>query len=146
MSSKSHEYSRTCVCDVVQFINDLQDAAVEDSSCPTNCLNPVLGANREKHSHVNTRPFILYTKDGCAFEPFYQNHHFDSCDDFCEKSKFLRVENVEGCCAVVRVLKCVCEHHDGHSRVHFEATDTCITLDLTDFIAIQCLEDTFVNL
>ncbi|WP_018664522.1 CotY/CotZ family spore coat protein [Heyndrickxia acidiproducens] len=148
MSSKSYDnHSHACVCDVVHFINDIQDAAVEDSSCPTNCLNPVLGGNKGHHSHVNTRPFILYTKDGKPFEPVYKNDYFESCDDFCEESKFLRVENVDGCCAVVRVLKCACDDdHGDHSRVRFEATDTCITVDLTFFSAIQCLEDTFVSL
>lgn len=56
MSYRDHDDRLNCVCDVVNFINDLQDAAEEDeNNCPTNCLNPVLGANtNNKHHHRKT--------------------------------------------------------------------------------------------
>lgn len=132
-----------CVCDVVNFINDLQDAAEDNDGCPTNCLNPVLGANNNHHHHhnANTRPFILYLENGCPFEAAFKKDTITDCEHAFDVSKFLRVENVENCCALIRVLKCFEEN----GNLRFRATDSCITVDLSCFCAIQCLEDTHVS-
>jgi hypothetical protein len=57
---------RDCVCDVVAFIDDIQDAVEENDLCPTNCLNPVLGDVFNKEPRANTRPFVLYTEEGTS--------------------------------------------------------------------------------
>ncbi|MCM3237985.1 CotY/CotZ family spore coat protein [Heyndrickxia oleronia] len=161
MGCKNHDDHTNCVCDVVNFINDLQDAVEEDeNNCPTNCLNPVLGANSHKkhHHRKNTRPFILYTEDG-PFEAFFKptdggchdcpcekdgKKIHDKIDFFC-KSIFFRVENVEGCCAVLRVLEPECTTSPcpqiDRPEENLHLSESCITVDLRNFIAIQCLDD-----
>ncbi|MFC5772958.1 CotY/CotZ family spore coat protein [Ectobacillus antri] len=96
-----HHYDTNCVCDVVNFINELQDVAQD--TCPTGCDNPILGANCGGTSPLaNTRPFVLYNKKGELFIPA-------SCFRIAGislplPSPFLRVESVDECCAVLRVL------------------------------------------
>ncbi|MFD1735351.1 CotY/CotZ family spore coat protein [Bacillus salitolerans] len=144
-----------CVCDVVNFIADLQDAVEDDLDCPTNCLRPVLGAFENKHK-ANTRPFILYTEDGKPFEAFFkpetdecpcgEEHHGKKLDFYC-KSIFFRVESVDGCCAVLRVLEPDCLHSNCPQIAdtdNLRRTCSCITVDLRCFCAIQCLDDTFI--
>ncbi|MED1202538.1 CotY/CotZ family spore coat protein [Heyndrickxia acidicola] len=156
-NSNSH-VKTNCVCDVVNFINDLQDAVNNDPQCPTNCLNPVLGANTNMMK-PNTRPFILFTEDGKPFEAFFKSADCDGSDDslidsdygkgdqIC-KSKFFRVENVDGCCAVLRVLEpryvsSTCPQVDSPQN-NLRASSSCLTVDLRCFCAIQCLEDIFL--
>ncbi|KEK22236.1 CotY/CotZ family spore coat protein, partial [Bacillus gaemokensis] len=94
--NKHHSSSR-CVCDVVKFINELQDCAT--TTCASGCEVPFLGA----HSDVrvaNTRPFILFTKSGVPFQAFAPSGSTTSC-----QSPIFRVESVDDdCCAVLRVL------------------------------------------
>lgn len=140
------ESSSNCVCDVVNFINDLQDAVDENENCPTNCLRPVLGVV-ENVQAPNTRPFILYTKEGKPFEAFYSSNECPNDDDhdwYC-KSKFFRVESVEDCCAVLRVLAPTSHTCNVVNNTDYlERTSSCITVDLNCFCAIQCLDDTFI--
>ncbi|MBO9128625.1 CotY/CotZ family spore coat protein [Bacillus sp. 165] len=169
-NDKKGKFDSHCVCDVVKFINELQDAVTD--TCPTGCDTPFLGANTAA-PFANTRPFVLYTKSGDLFLP---SNCFKFAGDFFTISPFLRVESVDDCCAVLRVLTPVAEDHDDdcHSRgskhslqeearelicaftnglhnghktipVNLEASNSCITVDLNCFCAIQCLRDTRVR-
>ncbi|PEI93249.1 hypothetical protein CN679_08490 [Bacillus pseudomycoides] len=123
-----------CVCDVVKFIDELQSACV-DFICTSNCLNPMLGMP-SSGMKANTRVFSLYTKDGQLFEA-----HFLTADCQRDMSEFFRVESVDDCCAVLRVLKL----NDGSfPTCNFENTDQCIIVDLNCFCAIACIEDIFI--
>ncbi len=155
---KDHDHFKgECVCDVVEFINDIQDA-VDDDNCGTDCLNPVLGANTDKKKlRANTRPFVLFTDEGKPFEAFFNSYGHKFC-----KSIFFRVESVNDCCAVLRVLrpertedfeddynhkkckedKIECEVFGG---LELERTNNCITVDLRCFCAIQCLTDRHIE-
>lgn len=62
-----HHHRSNCVCDVVKFIDELQDCA--SSACPTGCDVPFLGANQGA-KFANTRPFLLYTTEGELFLPY----------------------------------------------------------------------------
>jgi spore coat protein Y len=146
-----------CVCDIVEFIDDLQDV-VEDDRCPTNCLNPVLGDVMDRKPRANTRPFILFTEDGKPFKAFFKplntecdnegssrgkiDRDFDDC-----KSPFFRVESVNNCCAVLRVLKPTDDFCDVVKcpQDNLRVTNSCITVDLRCFCAIQCLDDIFLS-
>ncbi|WP_379969905.1 CotY/CotZ family spore coat protein [Ectobacillus sp. sgz5001026] len=123
-----------CVCDVVKFINEIQDVNT-DPGCTTNCLNPVLGASTNGLT-PNTRVFSLYTKEG---ELFYAEFLTEGCDT--DSSQFFRVESVEDCCAVLRVLK---KEQKNMGICEFTATSQCLIVDLNAFIAIACIEDTFI--
>lgn len=123
-----------CVCDVVKFIDELQSACV-DFICTSNCLNPMLGMP-SSGMKANTRVFSLYSKDGTLFEAQF-------LDDNCQRqfSEFFRVESVDDCCAVLRVLTL----NDGSlGMCKFDKTDQCIIVDLNCFCAIACVEDVFI--
>ncbi|GAA3329488.1 hypothetical protein GCM10020331_077750 [Ectobacillus funiculus] len=69
-----YQQDSNCVCDIVKFIDDIQKKAYDDFiGCPTNCLNPVLGATHHHGMKPNTRVISLYTKTG---ELFF-GHFFD---------------------------------------------------------------------
>jgi len=177
MSCKdNHDKKRNhCVCDVVKFINDLQDCAT--NTCPTGCDVPFLGANPNVPL-ANTRPFLLYLANGELFRvPAFnnnmmavmaqqanqdgnQNQNKNAQVNNCQDTVVFRVESVdEDCCAVLRALVPVkagdgkdnnknnnqntfCELVDGDM---FVASNTCVTVDLDCFCAIQCLRDVHVS-
>lgn len=151
MSCKDKHFNGNCVCDVVRFINDLQDAVIEDDNrCPESCLRPVLGATNGPCNKPNTRPFILYTKDGSPFEAYFNSGSGSNCT-----SRIFRVESVDGCCAVLRVLQiepgadtpnAICQYLAGEGNRRLVATSQCVVVDLDCFCAIQCLEDVFIDL
>lgn len=156
----NHNGSRNegCVCDVVRAILDIQNQAVEDecSPCTANCfLEPLGGIMSPSRSHADTRVFMLLTKDGTPFKAFFNSKHADP--DFCT-SVFFRVEDMfDDCCATLRVLEPQdCEHEtvdllggDGccidMSKLcdvkKWKSTDSCITVDLSCFCAVQCIAD-----
>ncbi|MEO4054269.1 CotY/CotZ family spore coat protein [Solibacillus sp. CAU 1738] len=152
---------RGCVCEVVRSILDIQNQAVQDecSTCTTNCfLEPLGGIVSPARSSADTRVFMLLTKFGTPFVATFSTD--DSTDCVCT-SVFFRVEDVfDDCCATLRVLipldrggdvvdllngdgtkvslRAICEVTD------FKASDSCITVDLDCFCAVQCIAD--VNL
>lgn len=71
-NENKHHGSSHCVVDVVKFINELQDCST--TTCGSGCEIPFLGAHNSA-SVANTRPFILYTKAGTAFEDL---HHLQA--------------------------------------------------------------------
>ena len=146
-----------CVCEVVRAILDIQNQAVQDdcSSCTTNCfLEPLGGIVSPARSSADTRVFTLLTKCG---SPFMANFSSEmNTDDVCT-SIYFRVEDVfDDCCATLRVLiplgrtgvvdllntdgthinmRAVCDVED------FAASDSCVTVDLSCFCAVQCIAD-----
>lgn len=149
--------SRGCVCEVVRAILDIQNQAVNDdcSSCTTNCfLEPLGGIVSPARTSVDTRVFTLLNKDG---SPFMANFSNGESDCICT-SIYFRVEDVfSDCCATLRVL--IPENDGGKavdilndegtkynfrsacSVVGFEASESCITVDLSCFCAVQCIAD-----
>ncbi|MFD0772268.1 CotY/CotZ family spore coat protein [Bacillus sp. CGMCC 1.60114] len=133
-----------CVCDVVNFINELQDCAT--TSCPTGCDVPFLGAHQGSRL-ANTRPFVLFNGQGTAFGVYIAT---TGADTF---SSILRVESVDECCAVLRALE-VQNVPDGQNPISYflstptatlQATNSVVTVDLNCYCAIQCLRDVHVS-
>lgn len=146
-----------CVCDVVRAILDIQNQAVNDdcSVCTTNCfLEPLGGIVSPARSAADTRVFTLLTKFGT---PFFATFSSTEETSVCT-SIYFRVEDIfDGCCATLRVLlpldasgdpvdllnsdetgislRAVCD------VTNFAATDSCITVDLDCFCAVQCIAD-----
>lgn len=170
-------HDNNCVCDVVKFINDLQDCAT--NTCPTGCDVPFLGANPNVPL-ANTRPFLLFLPNGELFRvPAFLNNRTmmaagrnesggdgndgdKNKDKNCMDSVVFRVESVDDCCAVLRALvgmdrvrgdnknnnnnnKNNNDFCDLVDQDFFVASNTCVTVDLDCFCAIQCLRDTHVN-
>ncbi|WP_077211210.1 CotY/CotZ family spore coat protein [Bacillus dakarensis] len=141
-----------CVCDVVRAIKDIQDAAEDRCECPTNCFQEPLGSlvAPAKRQNADTRVFVLKTADGSPFHAFFRG------DDCACVSIFFRVEEVfDNCCATLRVIKpvkyggeavdltddCCIDLKKVCHVERFEATNDCITVDLSCFCAIQCVAD-----
>lgn len=141
-----------CVCEVVRAIKDIQDAAEDVCECPTNCFQDPLGSliKPGKRQKADTRVFILKTADGSPFHAFFRE------DDCACVSIFFRVEDIfDNCCATLRVIKPLDHNRDTVDLTdgccidlksvcnvnRFEATDDCITVDLSCFCAIQCVAD-----
>lgn len=160
MSNSSKNSHSGCVCSVVEAILDIQNQAVQDECrpCLTNCFMEPLGSIVSPvTTNADTRVFMLITKTGAPFMSFFKN---TETEEPCT-SVFYRVEDVfEDCCATLRVLKpltstgCTVDilNNEGTAVdlrtlcdvTAWEATDTCITVDLDCFCAVQCIAD--VNL
>ena len=109
----------------------------------------ILGAHNSA-SVANTRPFILYTKAGVPFEAFAPSASLTSC-----RSPIFRVESIDDDdCAVLRVLSVVLGDTSpvpptddpictflAVPNARLISTNTCLTVDLSCFCAIQCLRD-----
>ena len=151
-----------CVCEVVRSILDIQNQAVKDdcSSCTTNCfLEPLGGISNPARSSADTRVFTLLNKDG---KPFLASFS-DKCTEGICTSIYFRVEDVfDNCCATLRVL--IPKDREGNvidlltvdgTRFNFratceverfEASESCITVDLDCFCAVQCIADVDLNI
>ena len=116
-NTNSNTKYANCVADTVRFINRLQQAVVPTEIGCNRCNNPVLGET----SRANTRPFILC--GNCATLRALARKH-------------------PGCMSEGFEFDDCCEHH--HDEL--VPTRTCLIVNLNDFIAIQCLDDVFLNL
>ncbi|MFJ8414977.1 CotY/CotZ family spore coat protein [Bacillus paramycoides] len=136
-----------CVSNVVRFIHELQECAT--TTCGSGCEVPFLGAHNTA-SVANTRPFILYTKDGEPFKVFAPSGNSEHYT-----SPIFRVESIDDDdYAVLRVLVVVLG--DGSPvpadddpictflnvpNAKLKSTSSCLTVALNYFCAIQCLRD-----
>ena len=150
--------SKGCVCEVVRSILEIQNAAVQDdcSRCTTNCfLEPLGGIVNPSRSNADTRVFTLLNKVGSPFFATFSTSN--GCYSPCV-SIYFRVEDIfDGCCATLRVLIPKDENEDSVDLLNdygtkidfhkvckvtqFEASDSCITVDLDCFCAVQCIDD-----
>ncbi|RDI47744.1 CotY/CotZ family spore coat protein [Falsibacillus pallidus] len=174
MGCGSHDghKDRNCVCEVVRAIKDIQDNAVNDEclECSSNCFLEPLGdlVSPARRRRADTRVFTLTNKNGDLFKGLFREHHDDAADtrDTHHKEKacasiYFRVEDVfDNCCATLRVLKPFKGSYqvgvvDEKGRVNyekicevnrFEATNSCITVDLDCFCAIQCIKDEYLGI
>lgn len=143
-----------CVCQVVKAIKDIQDQAEEEcEQCTTNCFMEPLGELGVRgRMHADTRVFTLTNKNGDLFKALYKGHA-GKC-----VSVFFRVEEIfDNCCATLRVLiplkkdrQTVVDiltpgghinYHELCEVKHWGASNSCITVDLHCFCAVQCIAD-----
>ena len=145
-----------CVCEVVRAILEIQNQATNDecSSCTTNCfLEPLGGIVSPARKSADTRVFTLLTKTG---KPFMATFSSEEYPEVCA-SMYFRVEDMfDDCCATLRVLIPLSDDDavdllsddgtqvDLHSVCdvnNFAASNSCITVDLSCFCAVQCIQD-----
>lgn len=148
-----------CISDVVKTIDKLQKKAVRhDDKCPTSCyLEPIGGLS--KHGSADTRLFMLLDKLGKPFKVVFMNNK----DCTFAFTPLFRVEDVfDNHCATLRAVAPLKGNHDVVHLVdlntdnlkpqHFDdiekyrKTDSCVTVDLNDFTAIQCVADVDLNI
>ncbi|RLQ97166.1 CotY/CotZ family spore coat protein [Falsibacillus albus] len=176
MGCGSHDgrNDRNCVCEVVRAIKDIQDNAVNDDclECSSSCFLEPLGdlVSPARRRRADTRVFTLTTSNGDLFKGLFRDHEeTDAAADTQDSrhrektcaSIYFRVEDVfDNCCATLRVLKPFKNSYrvnvvDDKGRVQydkicevtrFEKTNSCITVDLDCFCAIQCIKDEFLNI
>ncbi|MGH0944831.1 CotY/CotZ family spore coat protein [Bacillus mycoides] len=142
MSSNYKKFTCNCVCEMVRFIYDLQEEGACNKERVLSCDNV----------RPNTRPFVLYTSQGSLFQTFFPSLEENGC---CSSSIF-RVEEIDNCCAVLRVLAViVCNVVQSNpieaishymkptetNSTRIVATSTCIVVNLSVFLGIQCLPD-----
>jgi hypothetical protein len=145
-------YNESCVCKAVNAIKDAQDGIEKcKTSCFSNLLSPTVG-------NGDTIPFIL--KD-CAGNPFHAQGNTGA--NSCFVSIWFRVENIDDCCATLRILRPfktngpLCPEElvsKDRSRISLvgaceldslRKTNNCIEVDLKCFSAIQCLSPSLVG-
>lgn len=161
-------HTKDCVCDVVKRIATAQDEQ-EDNSCSTSCnqsIQQLRGVgNAFGGPRNNTIPFILYCHGSC--DPFIGSGVFQAPKG--KKGSFFgsvetpvfRVKKFAGngdCCAKLELLLPVTKKcgvympqinktdtisaffPEDDPVCDFQATGICLTVDLSDFIGITCLD------
>ena len=118
-----------CLAKILKAIDVLQ------KECNNECLSegcdrPFLG-NIEPVLY-NTRPINLYNRDGSIFTVDY------TVDAVTNSSSTFRVEDVNNCCAKLRVLT--------PSGSTYQNTDVFVTVNLKCFCVLRCLNDVFVEI
>ena len=146
-----------CVCEVVRAILEIQNQATNDecSGCTTNCfLEPLGGIVSPARKSADTRVFKLLTNTG---KPFMATFSSDKYDDVCV-SMYFRVEDMfDDCCATLRVLIPLAEDEESVNLLAecgtqidlhcvcdvagFAPSNSCVTVDLSCFCAVQCVMD-----
>lgn len=156
----------------VQDIREDRDCDDCRTDCFLTPLGSLVNPSRQR---ANTRVFMLLNEKGDPFKAMFNerrrhhHHHHDrnasnegaghkDCNNCF--SVFFRVQNVfDNCCATLQVL----EPRDRHGhRVNlfnhgkldfdaiceverFEATGSCVTVDLKCFCGVQCVKDVFID-
>ncbi|MDF2700237.1 MAG: hypothetical protein K0Q49_1793 [Haloplasmataceae bacterium] len=111
---------------------DLDNFNIEINNLENTNNNNVRGSSTNRVTNIaastNTRPTTRVNSNNNNNTP--------------NRANVFRVESVQGCCAVLRALL----PRRGSGRSRFVATCACCTVDLNDFVCIQCFDDTFINL
>ncbi|MCG7334269.1 spore coat protein CotZ [Sporosarcina sp. ACRSM] len=171
VESRRHD---NCICEVVRAIRRIQDIRDEQDcdDCRTDCfLTPLGSLVSPSRQRANTRVFMLMNDEGDPFKAFFNHRRRGrnqgpandaTSERDCEScfSVFFRVQNIfDNCCATLQVL----EPRDSRGRrvdlfkhgkldfdafcevERFEATGSCVTVDLKCFCAVQCIKDVFID-
>lgn len=129
-------------CDIRQTlekIERLQREAVS-SELQEGCCKDVLGEDNICDL-FNTRPITFYTAENRELE--YPIRRYDSGCGCSEKSCVFRVECVSNNSCQCRILV---EGKIHCGRPSYHATDSFVTIKLSDISSFRCLPDTFVDL
>jgi hypothetical protein len=163
MSCRKHgHHDDNCVCGVLRAIADVQDQVdpdVDNNDCEVSCersIEELLSPITPPAPVNNTIPVILY----CDCSPFLGFGVKKVGNTFtCFQSFVFKVKSVdEDCCAVLELLSTnkstgggayppspvLDDPCDQFPATAFEGTGICITVDLSCFCAVTCLEPTFV--
>jgi spore coat protein Z len=135
----------SCVCDVLKEIANAQRDIFENE-CDTSCersISDLLGET-EMRNGLDTVPFLLYCKEGCA--PFKAFGAHPRNIGKVMASFYFRVKSVDDkCCAVIELLRDPndgthnpCDPIEQHTK-HLRTTGVCMTVDAKCFCHITCL-------
>lgn len=139
-----------CKCDglidILKVILLLQEKACDKLEVLNTCEKPFLGPCT-KPIKCNTRPIMLFTKCGTAWEIPYH--------DLTKTSSVFRLEKLDECTATFRVLT-PCPtgipardnleiNNKINKQTRYIATDSFFTINIGCICAIKCLKDTFIE-
>lgn len=170
---ESHRHDN-CICEVVRAIRRIQDIRDDRDcdDCKTDCfLTPLGSLVSPSRQRANTRVFMLMNEKGDPFKAFFNNRRRGmqmalesevASERDCEScfSVFFRVQNIfDNCCATLQVLEPLDRRgkrvdlfkhgkldFDAICKVErFEATGSCVTVDLKCFCGIQCIKDVHIR-
>lgn len=165
VESSSHQQTHTktctgCIAEVVKTIEKLQNRAIRhDDRCPTSCFLEPIGGLTNQSRQANTRLFMLLDELGRPFKVVFMDE-----ENNIQFTPLFRVEDIfNGHCATLRAVAPI--QADGTTIVNlvdpatnnlipqnfmqidnYELTNTCVTVDLNDFTAIQCVADVNLNI
>lgn len=119
-----------CLAKILKVIDVLQKQC--SSECISEgCDRPFLGGG--EFSIYNTRPITLYTRSGNLFTVnYYVNNVVTTSSTF-------RVEDVDGCCAKLRILQ-------PNTSGGYTSTNEFVTINLECFCILRCLSDTSIEI
>ena len=125
-----------CLSEILETIVNLQN---QDFSCEDfgGCDKPYLGPTPNVVCY-NTRPISFYN---CTTGSLWSFPY--TLNGVSGTSSVFRVENVDDCCCTCRVLAPNTTPDDNND---YDATSDFFTINLNCVSAIQCLNDTFVEL
>ena len=122
-----------CISRILKAINVIQRNCI-NGECIEGCERPILGPNSQ--STYNTRPVTLYSKNGELFTvQYYVNNVLNTSSTF-------RVEDVNGCCAKLRILEATTTEEE----TTYTSTNEFVTINTNCFSIIRCLADTYVEI
>lgn len=149
----------SCIADVVKTIEKLQNKAIRhDDKCATSCFLEPIGGLTKHGRNADTRLFMLLDKLGKPFKVVFMDKECDF-----HFTPLFRVEEVfNNHCATLRavaplqfngnVVDLVDPATDNLIPANFELidkykkTESCVTVDLNHFTAIQCVADVDLNI
>ena len=123
-----------CLAKILKVIDIIQ----KESGCldiDVGCDRPFLG-NTSGAFFYNTRPITLYNRDGSLFKVTYY------VNNVATTSSVFRVEEVDDCCAKLRILSTVVSD----DVTVYASTGEYVTINLNCFCVLQCLDDTYVEI
>lgn len=121
-----------CIAKILKVIDVLQKECFNECF-PEGCDRPFLGVNG---CYIyNTRPITLYTRNGNLFAVSYFENNVPTT------SSVFRVENVDDCCATLRILR-----PTGENDTTYTATNEFVTVNLECFCILRCLNDTYLEI
>lgn len=160
---KHDKFGKDCICETVRAIKEVQDSVDRrNDDCDNNCFD-LLGDRKcrcRKRRRHDTVPFFLQNDQGIPF--FTATVRETETGTGCEVviTPFFRVSKIKGCCAVLELLDTGLDipfPPQGNSLAMFQIlqedarcldlrrTGKCITVDLSCFCAIQCLDPAYVR-
>ena len=127
------ENNETCCLAKLLKVIDILQKECSPECYPEGCDRPFLG--NSDYFYYNTRPITLYSKTNELFTVNYNNN------DVLSTSSVFRVENVDGCCATLRILAASTEGEN----TTYTSTNDFVTVDLNCFCILRCLNDIFLE-
>ena len=123
-----------CFSKLLKVIDILQKNSCGELCNDESCTRPFLGGSPTIICY-NTRPVTFYTASGNIFTANYQVAGNN------KTSSVFRVENVDDCCATLRILR-----PTGEDDTTYTATNEFVTVNLECFCILRCLNDTYLEI